>query len=101
MTTREGGSGEPVPPLRHYVWTWIALLVLLALTTASSFVHLGGFNLAANLAIAVAKALLVVFVFMHVRRGSPMIRIAGVAGLFWLGLLTCLSLVDFATRGFG
>lgn len=91
---------EPVPPLRHYAWTWIALLALLALTTGSSFIHLGAFNLAANLVIAAAKALLVALVFMHLRHGAPMVRVAAVAGLFWLGLLASLSLVDFVTRGF-
>jgi len=89
-----------VAPLRHYVWTWVGLLVLLGLTTASAFVHLGALNLAANLAIAVAKAVLVALVFMQLRHGAPMFRIAAVAGLFWLALLASLSLVDFVTRGF-
>jgi len=52
-----------------------------------------------NLAIALVKALLVVFVFMHVRRGSPMIRVFAVAGVLWLCLLAGLSLTDLATRG--
>ena len=88
-----------LPPLRHYVLTWIALLVLLALTTASAFVPLGALNLAANLGIAVVKAALVVLLFMHVRSAPPMARVAAVAGLFWLALLVCLSSVDFLTRG--
>jgi cytochrome c oxidase subunit 4 len=87
-----------VTPLRTYALTWLALLVLLALTAASAFVHLGTFNLAVNLAIALAKALLVVFVFMHVRRGTPMIRVFAVAGLLWLALLAGLSFTDFAAR---
>jgi len=86
------------PPLRHYVLCWIALLVLLALTAGSSFVPLGRFNLVANLAIALAKALCVVFVFMHVRRGTPMIRVFAVAGLMWLALLVGLSFVDLFAR---
>ena len=87
-----------VAPLRHYVWTWMALLALLALTTASAFLPLGSLNLAANLGIAVLKAALVALVFMHVRGGPPMVRIAAVAGLFWLALLAALSLVDFLPR---
>ena len=87
------------PPMRTYVRTWLALLVLLALTCGSAFVPLGGFNLVANLGIALAKALLVVFVFMHVREGTPMVRVAAVAGVLWLCVLAGLSVVDFATRG--
>jgi cytochrome c oxidase subunit 4 len=86
------------PPLRHYVWTWLALLLLLALTAGSAFVPMGVFNLAANLAIALGKALLVVFMYMHVRRGTPMIRVFALAGLMWLALLATLSLTDFAVR---
>ena len=47
------------PSLSGLVGTWIALLVLLALTCGSSFIAMGGWNLAVNLAVAVAKALLV------------------------------------------
>jgi cytochrome c oxidase subunit 4 len=86
------------PPLRHYVWTWLALLLLLALTAGSAFVPMGVFNLAVNLAIALGKALLVVFMYMHVRRGTPMIRVFALAGLMWLALLAGLSLTDFAVR---
>ena len=86
------------PPLRHYAWTWLALLLLLALTAGSAFVPMGAFNLAANLAIALGKALLVVFMYMHVRRGTPMIRVFALAGLMWLALLAGLSLTDFAVR---
>jgi cytochrome c oxidase subunit 4 len=78
--------------------TWVALLVLLALTTGSAFVPLGGFNVVVNFAIALLKALLVVFVFMHVRRGTPMTRVFAVAGLLWLSLLVGLSATDFAGR---
>jgi cytochrome c oxidase subunit 4 len=87
-----------VSPPRSYWLTWVALLLLLALTTGSAFVPLHAFNLAANLLIALIKALLVVVVFMHIRRGAPMTRVAAAAGVFWLMLLVLLSLVDFVGR---
>lgn len=93
-----GRADVTPPPLRQYVLAWVALLVLLALTAGSSFLPLGAFNLVANLAIALAKALCVVFVFMHVRRGTPMIRVAAVGGLMWLTLLVALSFADLASR---
>ena len=67
-------------------------------TAASAFVPLGRLNLVANLAIALVKALLVVFMFMHVRRGTPMIRVFALAGLMWLALLVALSCTDLAVR---
>lgn len=91
------GSESP-PPLRRYGWTWLALLLLLATTAASAFVPMGALNLVANLVIALAKASLVVFVFMHVRRGTPMTRVFALAGLVWLALLVGLSCTDLAVR---
>ncbi len=87
------------PGRRAYIVTWLALLALLALTTASAFVPLRGFNVVVNLGIALAKAALVVIVFMHLRRGTPMIRIVALAGVMWLCFLVVLSLTDFAARG--
>jgi cytochrome c oxidase subunit 4 len=86
-------------PLRTYVGTWIALLGLLALTCASSFVPMGRFNLIANVAIAAVKALLVVIFFMRVLKGGPVVRLIAVAGIVWLSLLVILSMNDFALRG--
>jgi cytochrome c oxidase subunit 4 len=81
-----------------YVRTWIALLVLLAATCASSFVPMGPWNLALNLAIAAAKALLVAFVFMRLRRERAMVGLVAAAGVVWLSLLVGLSAFDFAAR---
>ena len=58
---------HPVPPARTYVLVWVALIVLLLVTLGSAYVQLGRLNSAINLAVAVVKALLVVFFFMHFR----------------------------------
>lgn len=89
---------HPVPPIRTYVLVWAALIALLLLTLGSAYVPLGRFNAAINLAIAAAKALLVIFFFMHLRSAHYMLRIAATAGFFWLAILIGLSLTDFAVR---
>jgi len=86
------------PSVRAYAWTWIGLLVLLALTTGSAFLPLGRMNLALNLLIALAKALLVALVFMQLARDTPVVRAAALAGWFTLLLLASLALLDFAAR---
>ena len=87
----------------HEVWVflrvWAALMALLELTVASSFVQLRGWNATANLAIAVAKALLVATFFMHLRERPALVRIAAVIGFVWLLILIGLSLSDFLTSG--
>jgi cytochrome c oxidase subunit IV len=89
---------HPVPPARTYVLVWVALICLLLLTLGSAYVKLGWLNSAINLAIATAKALLVVFFFMHLRTSHYVLRIAATAGFFWLAILIGLSLTDFAVR---
>jgi cytochrome c oxidase subunit 4 len=51
-----------------------------------------------NLLIALAKAALVVFVFMRLRRSHALVRIAAVTGLVTLSVLFALSGTDYATR---
>ena len=89
---------HPVAAAGSYVLVWIGLLILLALTLGSAYLPLGWLNGVVNLAIAVAKALLVMTFFMHLRSSHYMLRIAAAAGFFWLAILIGLSLSDFLTR---
>ena len=86
--------------VRPYVVTWVALLVLLAITCGSSFIPLGRFNLAINLAVALAKALLVVIVFMRLFKSSTMVVVVALIAALDLAFLVCLTLPDFLVRGF-
>ena len=81
-----------------YVKVWAALMALLALTLASSYVRLAGFNTAANLGIAALKAALVAFFFMRLRSSGALVRLAAAIGLIWFLILLGLSLTDFLAR---
>ena len=81
-----------------YFLTWLALMVLLALTTASSYIPMGAWNTAANIGISCAKAVLIALFFMHLRGAAALLRIAAVTGLLWLALLFGLSWTDLGTR---
>lgn len=81
-----------------YFLTWLALMVFLALTLASSYVPMGAWNTVANTGISCAKALLIALFFMHLRHAGALLRIAALAGLLWLALLFGLSGSDYATR---
>jgi len=81
------------------VWRcWLALMVLLALTTGLAFVPLGSANLFVSLGIAVAKALLVLIVFMELKGSSSLIRAAAAAGFFWLAIMIALTSADYTHR---
>jgi len=84
--------------VRPLVLTWIALMALLAATAACALLRLGWLNTALSLGIALAKALLVAFVFMRLKRAPALLRLAAVAGAVTLVLLVGLALTDYATR---
>ena len=85
---------------RSTYWvTYAALMLLLAATVAASSLLHGANATIASLAIAVAKALLVALVFMHLARRGGVTRLFAAAGLFWLALALGLTMVDYATRG--
>jgi cytochrome c oxidase subunit 4 len=86
------------PRFRVYLFTWVALMGLLAATFTLAHFRLGGLNTAAGLAIAAAKVVLVALFFMHLRRASALVAIFAVAALVWLAILFGLSGTDYATR---
>lgn len=89
---------KPAESIASLLKIWAALLLLLALTCASAFVHLGTWNTVTNVAIAVAKAALVIIFFMHLKGASPLTRVFGCAAFFWVLLLIGLSLSDVVSR---
>jgi caa(3)-type oxidase subunit IV len=87
------------PTLRTYFIIYAFLMLGLAVTVAAAYVPLGRMNLAVAMAIAFAKAALVVLFFMHVLYSPRLTWIAVFAGLVWLAILLALVGADYATRG--
>lgn len=85
-------------PVKTYLQTWLALLVLLAVTVGAAFLPLGPFNVCVALAIAALKALIIVLIFMHIRWGSKLLHLAAFSGILWLAILISMVVVDYATR---
>jgi cytochrome c oxidase subunit IV len=90
---------EHVIPLKVYFAVFAALIILTAATATIAYVDLGrAFNSIVALGIAVAKMMLVLLFFMHLKYSSGMTRIVIVAGVFWLAILVTLTLADELTR---
>jgi len=83
---------------RTYISTFIALMALLAATVGAAYIDLGQLNLPIAMVISIAKTLLIVLFFMHVRHSSRVTWIFAAAGFFWLLILLCLAMADYATR---
>lgn len=85
-------------PPRALLLAWLALLALLALTTAAAYQPLGAFNTALALTIAGVKVLIVAAVFMELRERNTMHIAFALAGVLWLAILLWLAGADYASR---
>jgi cytochrome c oxidase subunit 4 len=92
-------SSHGGPPLRTYFLVYGALLLLLVLTVGVTELHLGTFGVIVALLIAVAKAVLVLLYFMHLRYSSRLTWLFAVAGFAWLLIMFVFLMADYLTRG--
>jgi cytochrome c oxidase subunit 4 len=84
-----------------YVICLFGLLVGTGLTVWASFVELGPWNPVIALAIATAKATLVVLFFMHVKYSSKLTKLTVFAGIFTFLILVSMTLSDYISRAWG
>ena len=84
--------------LATYLVIFVLLMLLLVATVAIARFDLGSLNVVAALLIAVAKALLVILFFMHVRHNPRITWAFVLAGFFWLGILLTLTFTDYVSR---
>lgn len=87
-----------VVTIKTYTVSFLALIALLVLTVVANFVDLGALSVAASLAIALAKALLIGLFFMEVRYSKPMVWLFAIAGFVWLAIMIGLTLNDYQSR---
>lgn len=88
-----------VPPLKLYFTIFLALMVGTAVTVWVAFFDLGAANNVVMLAIAAAKATLVVLYFMHVRWSSKLTWVVVASGFFWLLIMFAFTMTDYLSRG--
>ena len=81
-----------------YFLTFAALMVLTAATVFVATIDLGWANDVVAMGIAVTKALLVLWFFMHLRYSTRVTVLTALAGFFWLAILISLTLNDYLTR---
>ena len=92
-------SSAHITPVRTYVATFVALLILTAITYLVALRDFGVLNTPIALAVAFLKASLVVIFFMGLRYNTPLTKVTAIAGFFWLLILFGITLSDYATRG--
>ena len=92
-STRGGGAG-----IKPYLYTYGALMILLALTVEAARHNLGWFNFPTTMLIATAKAALILWVFMGLDKSTSLTRLFALIGFMWLAILLMGTLADYLTR---
>lgn len=83
---------------KRLAFVWFGLLGLLGLTVAGSFTFTGAASAVVSIGIAVAKAALIFWFFMQLRREKGLTRIVAVGAVAWLTILLIFVSLDLATR---
>lgn len=79
----------------------VTLILLLGLTLVLAYVPMGAWNGPVSYGIALAKALLVVLIFMKLKNSPAILSLAALAGLFWLAALFTMTFTDYPFRQAG
>ena len=100
MASHNGTSNQHhVAPISPYLLIFGALMIGTILTVVVAKFDLGPLNNIVMLGVAMAKALLVVLYFMHVRWSSRLTWVVASSGFFWLLILFTLTMADYMSRG--
>lgn len=91
-------SAHIVTPVRTYVFIFVSLLILTAVTYLVAIHDFGWLNTPIALAVALLKASLVVIYFMGIRYNTPLTKVVAIAGFCWLFILFGLTLNDYLSR---
>ncbi len=90
---------EHVSSPKLYVLIFSLLMVLTVATVLVAYQDFGVLNDVVALTIAMAKALLVVLFFMHVKYSTRMTALTALSGLVFLAILIGMTLNDYLSRG--
>jgi cytochrome c oxidase subunit 4 len=100
----DSGHAEHEPHIvgpKIYFIIFMSLLVGTALTIGATYIDMGPWNPVVALAIACAKATLVVLFFMHIKYSSKLMKMTVGAGVFTFLILVGMSMSDYISRAWG
>jgi cytochrome c oxidase subunit 4 len=84
--------------LKPYYIVYTLLMIGLVATVGAAYHDFGVFGTPIAMLIATAKAVMVVWIFMHVREATPMIWVTIVSGLVGLSLGFIFLFSDYLAR---
>ncbi len=100
VTNPQHGEHHIITPAQ-YSLVYAALIVGTLLTVGAAYVDLKVLNPIIALAIACAKAVIVILFFMHVKFQSRLIKMTVAAGFFTFMILITMTMADYMSRAWG
>ena len=94
----EGHAESHIVSTKVYFAVFAALILLTWVTSGVATLDLGRLNIYVAISIAVFKASLVLFFFMHVKYGTRLTKMIVMSGVYWLILLLFIVMMDIWTR---
>lgn len=94
----ENKSEHHIVSTRTFLFVWLALLALTAMTVTVARMHLGALSTLTAIAIASAKAGLVLWFFMHLKYEKPLFKILLLVPIATLAVIIGLTFVDVGYR---
>ncbi|HEX9019953.1 MAG TPA: cytochrome C oxidase subunit IV family protein [Nitrospirota bacterium] len=83
---------------RTFVFTWLALLLLTGLTVEAAHLRMGEWSMIANIAIASAKASLVLWFFMHLKYERKLFKVLLFVPIATISIIIWLTFFDIWYR---
>lgn len=100
VTNPQHGEHQIVTPAQYGI-VYAVLLAGTLLTVVAAYVDLKVLNPIIALAIACAKAVVVILFFMHVKFQSRLIKMTVAAGFFTFMILITMTMADYMSRAWG
>lgn len=92
------GHGEHAHGTREYWMVFFILMILLLATVGAAYINLGHFNVPVAYSIAIVKAALILWFFMHLKQSTRLSHVFAFASFAWLALMLIITLGDYFSR---
>ncbi len=89
---------QHIASIQTSVTIFVLLLLLLLGTVAAAYLPLGPLHFPVAMTIAVAKAVLIVLYFMHMKYSHRLTAVIFTASFLWLAIMIALTVSDYLTR---
>jgi cytochrome c oxidase subunit IV len=84
---------------RGPVFVWAILILLTVATFSAAYSSLGiAKKTTIHFTVVAMQVVLIGLFFMNLRASRPLLRLAAVAGLYWLAIMFLLTFNDYASR---